>query len=110
MSNQRYRHPPQAYGTGSGKHPLAERQGDLLGRWSPAPGVVIDPDIRVGRPCVDGTRVDTWILAETYRTYRVVAQAGWPEAGTVESVAEDWGLTADQVRAALAYEGVEVQE
>jgi uncharacterized protein (DUF433 family) len=56
------------------------------------PGVSVDPDIRFGKPCITGTRVD------------VATVVGAVAAGeSAESVAEEYGLGAHQVRAALRY-------
>lgn len=56
------------------------------------PGISVDPDIRFGKPCVVGTRVD------------VATVVGAVAAGEgVESVAQEYELSVDQVRAALRY-------
>ena len=56
------------------------------------PGISVDPDIRFGRPCIEGTRVD------------VATVVGAIAAGEApETVAAEHGLSADQVRAALRY-------
>lgn len=56
------------------------------------PGISIDPEVRFGKPCVTGTRVD------------VATIVGAVAAGdSLEVVAEEYSLTADQVRAALQY-------
>jgi uncharacterized protein (DUF433 family) len=56
------------------------------------PGISLDPDIRFGKPCVAGTRVD------------VATVVGAIAAGdTAEAVAAELGLSADQVQAALRY-------
>ncbi len=52
----------------------------------------MDPDVRFGRPCLAGTRVD------------VATVVGALAAGeTVETVAEQYALSVEQVRAALSY-------
>jgi len=52
----------------------------------------MDPDVRFGKPCVAGTRVD------------VATVVGGLAAGeSVEEVADEYGLSVDQVRAALGY-------
>ncbi len=56
------------------------------------PGITLDPDVRFGKPCVAGTRVDVATL---------VAAVGGGE--TVESVAALYVFSSDQVRAALQY-------
>jgi uncharacterized protein (DUF433 family) len=56
------------------------------------PGISIDPDIRFGKPCITGTRID------------VATLVGAVAAGeTVETVAEEYALTVEQVRSALSY-------
>ena len=56
------------------------------------PGISMDPDVRFGKPCIAGTRID------------VATVVGALAAGeTVEAVAAQYGLSLDQVRAALGY-------
>jgi len=56
------------------------------------PGVSMDPDIRFGKPCITGTRID------------VATLVGAVAAGeTVETVADEYALTVEQVRSALSY-------
>jgi uncharacterized protein (DUF433 family) len=56
------------------------------------PGITMNPDVRFGKPCVAGTRMD------------VATVVGLIAAGeTVETVASEYQLTIEQVRAALAY-------
>jgi uncharacterized protein (DUF433 family) len=56
------------------------------------PGISMDPDIRFGKPCLTGTRID------------VATIVGAIAAGeTVETVAAEYALSADQVRSALSY-------
>lgn len=56
------------------------------------PGISVDPDVRFGKPCIMGTRVD------------VATVVGAVAAGdSAESVGEEYGLTAEQVQAALRY-------
>jgi uncharacterized protein (DUF433 family) len=69
--------------------------GDVAAGWRPhedeASPVQIDPDLRGGRPAVGG--ISTSVIWEH------------DEAGEdAEEIAEDFGLTADQVRWALAFE------
>ena len=52
----------------------------------------MDPDVRFGKPCVSGTRMD------------VATIVGALAAGeTIDTVAAEYALTVEQVRAALAY-------
>ena len=56
------------------------------------PGITMNPDARFGKPCVAGTRMD------------VATVVGLIAAGeTVETVASEYQLTNEQVRAALGY-------
>lgn len=56
------------------------------------PGISMDPDIRFGKPCITGTRID------------VATLVGAIAAGeTVETVADEYALTVEQVRSALSY-------
>lgn len=57
-----------------------------------APRIVIDPDVRFGKPIVQGTRVTVGtVIAEL---------AG---GMTLEEVAEEYALSSDDIRAALGY-------
>jgi uncharacterized protein (DUF433 family) len=56
------------------------------------PGISMDPDVRFGKPCIAGTRID------------VATIAGAVAAGeTTDRVAQEYDLTEAQVRSALAY-------
>ena len=56
------------------------------------PGIPMNPDVRFGKPCIAGTRLD------------VATVLGLIAAGeTVETVASEYQLSIEQVRAALAY-------
>jgi uncharacterized protein (DUF433 family) len=56
------------------------------------PGVSMDPDVRFGKPCLTGTRID------------VATVVGALAAGeTADTVAAEYSLSLDQIRAALAY-------
>ena len=56
------------------------------------PGVSMDPDVRFGKPCLTGTRID------------VATVVGALAAGeSNDRVAAEYALSLDQVRAALAY-------
>lgn len=57
-----------------------------------SPGISIDPDVRFGKPCLVGTRIDVATIAG------VVAACD-----TVETVAERSALSVEQVRSALSY-------
>jgi uncharacterized protein (DUF433 family) len=56
------------------------------------PGVSMDPDVRFGKPCLSGTRID------------VATIVGALAAGeSADTVAAEYSLSVDQVRTALAY-------
>jgi uncharacterized protein (DUF433 family) len=56
------------------------------------PGISIDPDVRFGKPCIKGTRMD------------VATVVGLFAAGeTVETVSSEYELSVEQIRAALGY-------
>lgn len=56
------------------------------------PGITMDPDVRFGKPCIAGTRIDVATI--------VGALAG---GDTPEDVASQYALPVEQVRAALGY-------
>lgn len=56
------------------------------------PGISVDPDVRFGKPCIKGTRMD------------VATVIGLFAAGeTVETASSEYELSVEQIRAALAY-------
>ncbi len=56
------------------------------------PGITMDPEVRFGKPCISGTRVD------------VATVVGAVAAGeTLITIQDEYSLTADQVNAALRY-------
>ena len=66
---------------------------DLAVNWSPHHGVVIDPRIHSGAPCIEGTRIATGFL---YRMH---------EAGESAAEIADWyELGVDQVECAISWE------
>ena len=56
------------------------------------PGISMDPDIRFGKPCITGTRIDVATLVGAIAS-----------GETVETVADEYALTVEQVRSALSY-------
>jgi uncharacterized protein (DUF433 family) len=56
------------------------------------PGITMDSEIRFGKPCIKGTRIDVATIIG-----RLAA------SDKVEDIQEDYQLTRDQVMAALAY-------
>ena len=66
--------------------------GDHMEQMEVFPGITMNPDVRFGKPCIAGTRMD------------VATVVGLIAAGeTVDTVASEYQLTIEQVRAALAY-------
>ncbi len=61
-------------------------------RWLPAPGVLLDPRIQAGAPCIAGTRVPTATVAEL------------ADQETIDDVAADFGLSIEQVRDAVEFQ------
>ncbi|MBI5292985.1 MAG: DUF433 domain-containing protein [Chloroflexi bacterium] len=57
-----------------------------------APNIIVDTQIRFGKPAIKGTRVPVHVL--------VAKVAG---GMTPEQVADEYGVTLEDVRAALAY-------
>ncbi len=56
------------------------------------PGISMDPDVRFGKPCIAGTRID------------VATVVGALAAGeSVATVADEYALSSAQVLTALAY-------
>ncbi len=56
------------------------------------PGISMDPDVRFGKPCLSGTRID------------VATVVGALAAGeSADTVASEYSLSHDQIRTALAY-------
>jgi len=65
---------------------------DLMAATELAPGIVVDSSVRLGRPVIWGTRVPVEVVV------------GQLAAGlSPDQVAEEYGITRDDVLAALAY-------
>lgn len=56
------------------------------------PGITMDPEVRFGKPCIAGTRVDVATI--------VGAMAAGESVATIQ---EEYSLTSEQVNAALRY-------
>jgi uncharacterized protein (DUF433 family) len=68
------------------------RRSAKLARMEVFPGISMDPDVRFGKPCLTGTRID------------VATIVGALAAGeSADTLAAEYSLTIDQVRSALAY-------
>jgi uncharacterized protein (DUF433 family) len=61
--------------------------------WSPMPGVRLDPEIQLGYPCIEGSRLPTWTL-----------QSLADDGSTAEELQSWYFLSSAEVEAALAFE------
>ena len=57
-----------------------------------SPGIVVDPEIRSGRPVIKGTRVPVDVVVSRLAT-----------GMTFRDIVEEYELTEDDIRSALAY-------
>ena len=60
--------------------------------WEPTPGIVIDPEMQSGSPCIKGTRTPTYVL-----------YGGYVHGDSVEALEAWYELEEDQVRTALGW-------
>ena len=63
-----------------------------MSRMEVFPGVSMDPDIRFGKPCLSGTRIDVATIVGAFAA-----------GESADTVAAAYDLSLEQVRAALAY-------
>ncbi|MGH7775195.1 MAG: DUF433 domain-containing protein [Candidatus Binatia bacterium] len=56
------------------------------------PGITMDPEVRFGKPCIKGTRIDVATILGRFAA-----------GDKAEDIQEGYMLTQDQVMAALAY-------
>ena len=63
--------------------------------WEPIDGVLIDPRIQFGAPCIKGTRIQTWVLSD-------LARYGESE----DSIREDYGVTRADIESAVKWESL----
>jgi uncharacterized protein (DUF433 family) len=73
--------------------PIEYGSDKLASLWRPADRIVVDPDVQVGHPCIEGTRVTTESIAG--RAYQ-----GEP----VAVIATDLAVSQDEVQAAVEFE------
>ncbi len=74
-------------------HGLTFDERGVADSWTPMKGVLLNPRIQFGRPCVAGTRIPTADLV------------GMVEAGdAVAFLAESYGIASEQVNEAVAWE------
>ncbi len=74
-------------------HRLAFDEDEQAVSWEPEVGIVLDPKISLGEPCLSGTRIAT-------QTLWALHAAGDP----AERIAEAYGLPVDKIEAALTWE------
>ena len=74
-------------------HRLAFDEDEQAVSWEPVDGIVLDPKISFGEPCLSGTRIAT-------QTLWALHAAGDP----AERIAEAYGLPVDKIEAALTWE------
>lgn len=73
--------------------PIAFGSDQLARVWRPAEGVLVNPLVQAGAPCIEGTRVPTRLIAD------LISRG---ESAT--AIANDLDLEISQVKAAIAYE------
>ena len=64
-----------------------------------APRIAVDPQVRFGKPVIEGTRVPVGTVVGA-----VAAGDSWVE------IAQEYGITDDDIRAALAYAASRLEE
>jgi uncharacterized protein (DUF433 family) len=64
-----------------------------------APRIAVDPQIRSGKPVIEGTRVPVSVIVGA-----VAAGDSWQE------IAGEYGITEEDIRAALVYAGHRLEE
>ena len=64
-----------------------------------APRIAVDPEIRFGKPVIEGTRVPVAVVVGA-----VAAGDSWTD------IAQEYGITEDDIRAALAYAANRLEE
>ena len=74
-------------------HNLAFGEHNYPKTWEPHKGIVLDPKVSFGEPCIKGTRIGTQVLWS-------LAAAG----DSPERIAQAYDLSAGQVEAAIAWE------
>ncbi len=77
----------------SNTHGLSFDDCQLAATWSPSEGVLIDPLLQFGEPCIAGTRIPT-------ETIWALSEAG----DDIELIARVYGLPVSQIKAAVKWE------
>ena len=67
--------------------------GEFATKWEPTPGIVINPGVQSGSPCIKGRRTPTYVL-----------YGGYVHGDSVEALEAWYELEEDQVRTALGWE------
>lgn len=75
-------------------HGLEFDESGMTQRWRPMPGVLIDPEIQFGSPCIEGTRVETEALWSFHQN-----------GEDARSLADLYALEPEQIEAGLDWEG-----
>ena len=68
-------------------------QDQLASKWSPQPGVMLDPSVQFGEPCIQDTRIPT-------RAVWSLVRGGDPQ----DLVARSYGITPEELTSALQWE------
>ena len=68
-------------------------QDQVASKWSPQPGVMLDPSVQFGEPCIHDTRIPTSAVSSLVR-------GGDPP----DLVARSYGISPDEITAALQWE------
>ena len=79
-------------------NPITFNESSMAAIWRPHENVWINPAVQAGAPCVDGTRVPTSLLASLFNANEHTADDYFADD------CDDYGLTPQQVGAALEYE------
>ena len=74
-------------------HRLSFDQDEQASAWEPEGGIVLDPEVSFGEPCLSGTRIAT-------QTLWALHAAG----DSTDRIAEAYGVPVERVEAALAWE------
>jgi uncharacterized protein (DUF433 family) len=60
--------------------------------WTPLEGIVIDPELQFGSPCIEGTRIETEVIASLAKTV------------SISQLAEMYSVAEEQIESALSWE------
>ena len=74
-------------------HNLLFNDGEFATAWEPSPGILLDPNVSFGEPCLRDTRIATQLLWALH-------EAGDPP----ERIAGAYRLPVEQVESAIAWE------